>query len=269
MYKQYVDLYNILEYKKDCYESNKFLHFIELLKIRGFNVNEEPVKVYRLNGMKKEHKKVHYLVDCFSPNNKEFEKLNDYLKLDEEQIEKYQGLILDNNYVENHFTISKLFFNENKAIQKKINKSKDVLIKKLNNLDNKILFLKQCIELLKFNKNDKYFEITTLKKEDEIKNNEFIKKYRILFKDRRVSEDLTFMKKEISLKLIVKMFKNILPHQRDFIKSSRELDKKTNKKITKYMFDYNFIESLKKHKELFDIRNPPKTIKKGYLNYDF
>ena len=71
-------LYNMNEYKQDCYNTNKYLHLIKILKDRGFSVNVIGKEIVKTSN--KEIKEMVYeeKLEKFDIDLPQYEKINKY-----------------------------------------------------------------------------------------------------------------------------------------------------------------------------------------------
>ena len=145
----YLDFYTKYTYLNRCYEINKFGHFIKLLQKRGF-VNDS-ITYYntQLNGTKQMRDKVKELkLENFSVDQPSVIKINDYLKIDSaENIEKYKEYFLNQTKLDNHFNISKYFFNNIEDIKEELFKQEEFNVKKVSSTKAKIKFLQEIKDL--------------------------------------------------------------------------------------------------------------------------
>ncbi len=246
----YFNLYCMTEYKVDCYRTNTSLHFIILLQERGFKVQNGLLKIKGVNPFSKKETVKEYLVDNFDIKSVKVKNLAKLLNLKTEQkIIEYQKVFLSQKEIEEHFAICNYLYKDNDDLTNKLNKSDDMLIKKIKSRDNKILFLKEIQEKVKFNDKEFYFDVkkTLTKKQSP----EYIKKYKLLFRDRR-NVDIDFTNKYDLIKIIVKMIKNIIGDKIDSEKKQIE-----GKRINRYRWKCDYLKiELPFHNKLNLERNP-------------
>lgn len=250
--EKYFELYCLIDYKNDCYQSNMFLHFLNLLWARGFIVMNFLNKSGRINNMKKNQKEEiinKYNKDNFDYNNQKVKKIAKILCLhSNEEIDKYKDVFLNDFSLNKHFTICNYFFKEKNYLINKIEYNDEMLIKKLKSYDNRLIFLKELQKRVKFNDNDEFKIGEMLSDKDNIK---YYDKYRILFIDRS-NNDNKFKNEYHIIKTIVKMIKNILGNVID-AKTKRE----NKTRIYKYKWTSKFKKEINEfHKKLYDIRGP-------------
>lgn len=267
-YKDYLNLYCILDYKKDCYKTNVFLHFIELLKDRGFNVRDEYFKTNytdKETSKEKSNEKSKYLEEIFDVNSEYFKNLNRILKITKsEDLERFKPIICDNLKVSNHFNLCNYFFKEIENLQDEIIKVNEMEIKKIKDKKNKIIWFKKLLLLLKFDDNnvfekiklkqkpkDEFFKLTPINHKEL--NNKLIKEYSMYFRDR--SNKITFNNSQSALKIVIKIFKSLFNCVFDSKRINKYQDKKQIKKIC-YKWNSDFIKELYIHFDLMSIRNP-------------
>ena len=83
----------MLDYKNDCYKSNKFLHFVLLLQKRGFNINNGLINIEPK--LDKGTIVQDYLVEMFDSESDKVERLMKMLSLEKEDIKDYKSLLIN------------------------------------------------------------------------------------------------------------------------------------------------------------------------------
>jgi hypothetical protein len=245
----YFKLYCMVDYKNDCFKTNISLHFILLLKERGFEINNDFLKIKGVDIKDKIEVVNSHLIENFDIEGVKVKNLAKLLNLQtKEKIEEYKKVFLYQKNIEEHFAICSYLYKNNNDLINKMSLSDDMLIKKIKSRDNKILFLKELQEKVEFN-DKKYFEVNkTLSKKESDK---YIKKYKLLFRDRR-NVEIDFTKKYDLIKIIVKMIKNIIG---DKINSDKKQIEGKRINIYCWTSDYLNIE-LPFHNKLNLERNP-------------
>ena len=152
----YLHLLGRIEFNNDAYNTNKFAHFIRLLKARGFIGNILYVDTI-FN--EKKHKATSAEIRAereknFDPTTKQNKRINEYLQLpDDETIIKHKNLFLDGRELEEHFRISDYFYKEQKDILEKLNTTnKDFNIKTIRSMKSKVYYLQKLTKV--FNNKD-------------------------------------------------------------------------------------------------------------------
>ena len=100
----FVDILQELEYRFDCYDSNKYCHFIKLLQQRGFNVT--PLYTNNIKGSTKAVKDsvLQWRSDHFTAD--KFEALNEILKVETvEDAEPFKDMYLEPFKLAQHFNV--------------------------------------------------------------------------------------------------------------------------------------------------------------------
>ena len=129
----YVQLLEMVDYKYDCYQTNKYAHLIDILRSRGFSVSQFYGKVKKLN--KKD-------LECVQEWKEENEiYLNDVYKdvrkilslKNEEEIEKYKDVIINPNKLIDHFNICTYLIKDtpDKKLIERVKELDDFPIKKI------------------------------------------------------------------------------------------------------------------------------------------
>lgn len=244
--QQYFQLYCIQNYKQDCFDSNSFLHFILLLKEKGFIVEDIYCKSNK-RITNKEEIVDSYLNDNFDINNYNSKKIIHRFNINnEEDILKYKKIIIDSKELIKHNTICKYFFDSPEELNNELKLSNDLLINKIKSKNSKILFIKRFQKDIKLDTSTKYFNCISLDKKSA---SSYYKEYNLLFQNNKTKFDLT--KKYDIMKLNVKLFRNIFNEN---IIISKYNNKKDNE-YYKYSFNQKFIDNVNTfHRELYNIR---------------
>ena len=151
--KMFLELSAQLEYKTDCYNSNKYVHFKRLLVERGFEdiIKEHIPTEKRSKAEKKLAKKnlEEWHQDIWNPEEALLSRLNlDLLKMETiEEIEKFKDLFLVSGAVKQHLLSMYLLLKEEKDLQDKIRKTNEFPTLMLNDsycqLDTMFKLMKQ------------------------------------------------------------------------------------------------------------------------------
>ena len=246
----YLDFYTKYTYLNRCYEINKFGHFIKLLQKRGF-VNDS-ITYYntKIDGTKQMRDKVKELkLENFSVDHPTVIKINDYLKIDtKENIEKYKEYFLNQTKLDNHFNISKYFFNNIEDIKEELFTQEEFNVKKVSSTKAKIKFLQEIKDLAGCQKNDDI----EIHKPLEIKDADFYAtNYNKVWNASIKKTDIDFTKKEVLTQYMYKMYKNLFGNE--LVKNTKKMVNK--KRITEYTFNNDI---LKREFELYKFRQKVK-----------
>tara|TARA_R110002050_G_scaffold300762_1_gene472316 strand:- start:4793 stop:8077 length:3285 start_codon:yes stop_codon:yes gene_type:complete len=180
--KDYTELRAKYEYRADCYNTNKFAHFIKIIRERGFKVNMwwSQTSVKGESDAKKDMKEMkcdqfdtaleEYLSsdDLEKRNNnlagrteeetanlydewgnieeyfpKSLIQLNNILKVDYDKIQEYRDLFMTPYLVEDHFHICKFFFNDKHGIKKLLDKKNDFVCNKSATIEAQLLLIEK------------------------------------------------------------------------------------------------------------------------------
>lgn len=135
------ELYIMDRYTEDCYNTNKYYHLLDILKERGFIIeNPEVINNDNVKDMKAINEIIKQnILDnkraSFNIDDEKNKRLNEYLKIkknDVDAFERYKDIFIIPGKFEDHLYISKYIFNDNasKILYQKLADRKDFDIKK-------------------------------------------------------------------------------------------------------------------------------------------
>ena len=260
--ERFFKLYCMLDYKNDCFNSNKFLHFVLLLKSRGFNINNGLINIEPK--LDKGTIVQDYLVDKFDSKSEKIKRLMDMLSLEKEDIKEYKSLLINQTELNKHFAISNYCFKEDKQIKDNMYYKNEMEILKIKSIENKIVFIKELEKRVGLNK-DNYLETENVLSKAESKS--VYKKYQALFRDRSSEEpDLTDKSKVIEI--LAKTYKSLLGHsKKQPVIDSKRCRVDGERKIL-YKFNDGFKDKvLGYHKTLYDKRQSSTIDEKVEYNF--
>ena len=108
--KLYSHLFYMVNYIEDCYQTNKFLHLINIMKARGFEVKQEKrtlVQSMKTSEIKKQINE--FKSENFDVENPIVKRVNEMLKVKPCDIDDYKEFFIDSNKLSKHFTYSAYF----------------------------------------------------------------------------------------------------------------------------------------------------------------
>ena len=152
--KMFLDLSVQLLYKKDAYESNKYVHFQTMLPKRGFiNIIKKHKKTYKKSKKDEEDKDLRieeWKQEVFNAEDALISRVNeDLLKLTTvEEIEEFKHLFLDTGAIEKHIMSIYYFLKTEQQLKLKIKISQEYPLLKLQDmyckLDTMISIMREC-----------------------------------------------------------------------------------------------------------------------------
>ena len=246
-------------YDKDCFETNKALHFQNYIRKRGFVIiDNDRIGDYKCND--KIIKKVfqNILNENFNVNREWIQNTNKYLKLKEDKdIIYYKEFFTDKKLLKEHFNISNYFYKDKKLILHKIKNEEDKDF-------NYNIFKKDIVKIDYLNKLKSKYKINfddnnklNIEWDNYINNEKIYNDYVKLFNIRSKKD---FINSEYECLLMIgdiykKLFGNIIHKKSTKIKSSGE-----GQRIYNYYLNpddliihenlYNFRK--KKEEDIFD-----------------
>jgi len=235
----YLNYLSKVEYKLDCLRTNKFYHFIKILKDRGFNFD---IKYYNNQNINKSKEK-EIINEIYNSklDNLEFYKdqVNKYLNIPDEEIKNYSELLIDKFKLLTHFNIKKMFFKHELADDIKLNiemNDNDYPVNLTYSTNTKIYFLKSLLEKTKAN------GINPTVVLDNKEAVECWNKYKTIYRVRSKAYDFTKLN-DIN-KTLNKIYK-------DLFKNLIETTRKGKQKKYIFNFDNDIYDY---HKKLFNFK---------------
>ena len=252
----YLHLLARIEFNNDCYNTNKFAHFLRIAEERGFK-NQNLYNKTEIN--KALHEKTSKeLKDAaeknFNPDDEKWARLNEILKMTPEQAHTYKELYLDKAALRQHFRISKYFFIGGEKLKKKLEKHNDFNVKSIRSESSRVYFLHQYLNKVAPEHADltkrPICAVPTTKQESKLIN----RGYELVFNKK--------LKKEIDLtnelgcdqlinKIYKQMFSSIVEKKRGFSYKGHYKDPEKLKRGYKWEL---IPEVIKGHKEIYDLR---------------
>ena len=152
--KFYIYLYSKYTYNNKCYQTNNKIHFVRMLKEKGFIMTEDKRK-YKKGGLKKKELKQMIQQDLIDVNNEEkedkmvknmLEKNNEILKIPQDKVEEYADLLTSKNKIQQHFNVCNLLESTEQGLKDEVKEVDDFKIIKDTSSKNKIAFYKKFQE---------------------------------------------------------------------------------------------------------------------------
>jgi len=243
--KLYLELLGFCEYNKDCYKTNKFLHFKEIIRSRGI-IDDN---LYYDRSFKKcasSHKILQEDLANFTLDNPKINEVNEFLQLPKDQIENYKEYFVSDQKLSNHFSISSYFFKELDEVIDSVKSVAEFKVKYITSNDSYIVFLKQLCDAvgLKIDTNGK---LSLTKKLTKEQNEKFVADFITIFRNRNKKIKIDFMDESVLMNKLYIIFKNIFGD--DIIDSKQQ----TKNKIRYYYLNNDRIN---KEKSLYLFRHP-------------
>jgi len=271
--KIYLELLARYRYMADCFNTNKFAHFLQIMRARGFKLplaftqtGEKGVKDL-LKDVKeiKEKDLIEYdktYLEDLEESEKDldilkyyppaFVKINEMLNIPWGQLSKYQEMFLTPFTLTQHLTTIDYFIKTEQEVKDKLEIKEEYIVNKTTTNESKLLtihkFKCMCQKHL-YPQDNILLDNALEKKTAEI----FLKEYNLVFRNRsKKPPDFTDLK--TCQQYMVKMYK--MCFGTDIIKNKKSTKKQENGKITSNTTYTINIEELEKHKELYNYRKP-------------
>lgn len=246
-YDRYFELLTIYEYNKICDDTNKFGHFLNLIRTRGFKYEEEEKHTIINN---KQNKKLteeikKEMLDNFDIKHYKVEEVNKILKVPSEKIKKYVEYYIDQFKLNRHFLTCSFLYKEEQEIYKALDNRKDFNINKLKDGVNKVIFLKKLKKTI--NDNNLYNISSDVKDND---TTEIKQQYKMIF-----NEDYDFKNDNKNNQILYKLYKQLFG---DCVSKQKLNTRGNNRNKIIYSFKdgaFDIDEELFKYREIKTINN--------------
>ena len=251
------------EYKLDCYKTNMFCHFLQIIKSRGIEIIGIERKTTKLDNDEIKSVALQLREETFDIESEYMERVNEYLQMNT------KDLILDNKHLfirpellAEHFVCCEYFFknqgmdNKNELLFDKLTQIKEFPIKKLSSIKNKIL----TIEMLKAQSNltENIYEEHIIGANTPLTQTEsdnMNKSYKMVYGGRTEPIDLTNI--DNIPKMYVKMISNLCGKE---LITPRKV-----RKGTKTLTEYSLINCrVAGHKRLWNLRRTRNSLIQNY-----
>lgn len=277
----YLHLLARIEFNNDCFNTNKFAHFLRIAHDRGF-INQNKYNKTTIN--KDLHAQTtEKLKDLarknFDPAEEKWDKVNEILAMDTAQAHEYKELYLDPEKLRQHFRIAKYFFIGGDKIKEQLELGKDYNVKSIRSTDSRVFFLHEFIKKVA----PEHTDLTTNPKcscpvptvaASNAINRGLELVYNLKLKNKF---DLTteYGCDALLNKLLKKLFSSCVKKKRGFSYKGCYKDPEKIKRGHKYLFQPHLIDG---HKEIYNIRQkdavidfleeeaPTTTAKHAYVN---
>lgn len=260
-----IQLFNTLfmmnAYRNDCYNTNKYLHLMKILRDRGFNVDINHNTEHKCSFTEEREKIEEKKLENFDKDSEKVIRLNEILKIPYNNIDVYKNYFIDRYMVVTHFNVSLFFFKDNIDNLDSLLKQKDYNICKKDNTILKLDLLDKLLKSINLDKHDLHLFKPDNTDVANYKNLEDI--YKKLYRNR--SKNFSLKTPPNVYKEICKIYKDLFdiisskPEQKR-IKNDNDTDTdKKNDRIYIYTVDQNLLSG---HHNLYNYRKPVKLIKK-------
>lgn len=141
----YMDILNVILYNQDCFATNKFGHFLSMLRIRGFNVTEDTKPTFGKLELEVRGKLLEEMtIENFDPTTAMVKEKNErvfHIKNPQDIVE-FAEVFVKTATERDHFAISQFFFQEEEHVAKKLKFGNDFNAQKMKTIAARVLWLK-------------------------------------------------------------------------------------------------------------------------------
>ena len=270
----YLELLARYKYMADCFNTNKFAHFIQIMRNRGFKLplvftqtGEKGVKellkdvkdikatdlinfdlLYHTEELEEGPEGLEPL-EFYPPA---FVKINEMLRIPWGNLSKYPDMFLGVFALTQHFTTVDYFFKTETQIMADLVEKEDYIVNKTTTNESKLLTIhkfKSLTQKFNYNPDNITLDIPLGEKTAKI----FLKEYNLVFRNRSKKQpDFTDLK--VCQQYLVKMYKACFGTE--IIKAKKSTKKQEDGKITSNTTYTINAEELDTHTELYQYRKP-------------
>ena len=144
----YKHILSQIQYNEDCYRTNKFVHFKNMLDEKGFkNIQDWVVcqtTVKQLKEIEEEHKQLE--IENFDIAKPCHIKRNEILKIPEDQMKTYCQLFLNDTAFTQYRNVRKYLINNSEVINTNLQEKEDFNVNKVKTADYKIVLIQKFLK---------------------------------------------------------------------------------------------------------------------------
>jgi len=253
---RFFELYCYNEYIKECFNTNKRIHYEQILKKKGFILSTEGNEKKLSKENKKEIKSIMLSIDIIdqylkdSKENKDFDfkyenlrNLIAYFKLKENELKTYQSILTNKFEREHYFNLINLLKGDEKQLLKVANLgSSSYEILQINSIENKINIIKKMYDRHKI----KYLSLENFENIEKINITD--DEYKIIKHIFRSKKEKPVNGKELQ-KLIIGMLKHIIGYTEVVDSRKTRINNKNAYKVNWKVEKVNYYLRLYKNKD--------------------
>ena len=245
----FVDLYCDYIIKQNAYNSNKYIHFKNIIRARGFVDSNDtqmssPIKKV-VNELATDYDR-----ETFNAEEHLDGKLNQILNMNINQIKSYWQLFVKNYEATKHFNTCKLFLysaDKKENLISNLKYTRDSNIKKIQSTDSQVNFVNKVMKYIGFHV-DSSNEFQCVRAYNASDSNAIFEEYKMIFKHRG-KNPLVFTTKHECLKNVYKFITNSTIFVGGLATSSAV--KRKGKKLRVYTLE---TKALDEHTKIYNIR---------------
>jgi hypothetical protein len=251
MIKIFEELYRMTKYKEDCYNTNKFLHLLNILKDKGFEIINNYTTIIKIDDKEMKAKIKEDIVNNFSNTNKNVIEINNYLKIPNDKLETYKDIFINESSLTNHFNISKYFFSDNDDNLLNLDAKDDFKILKCKDISIKLTLLDGMLKTINLDKKniDKFTAMDV-----KLKDTEKLKEIYLKMFSRTTKKNLDFETDYGMYKEVCSVYNKLFD-----ITTKKQTKIKINGKLKSLRIYSIDIDKMKYHEELYNFRNTIRT----------
>lgn len=244
---QYLQIASRFQFNSLCYETNKYAHFLKLLDDRGFvrnnQIKKTNTKIER--DMNKQLKEA--IEENFNKDDKFVTTINEFFKIDKEEIDNYKEFFIDTHLRREHLNICAYLDNNIEDILGSLFKREDYEVNKLQSDKFKLQFI---MKLKKLAGSSDKLDIKITKELNARHRKTMLEEFKNLNIRFQGKDALNFDSIESTQKVLNKVMRSVFGN--GFIKS-KQVGKK---KVSVYKIDDDTIEY---HRKIQSFRTVKKT----------
>jgi hypothetical protein len=241
----FVDCLSTILYNNDCYHTNKYAHFIDLLQQNQYKNKQiikktSPIELRSCSAAVLQEK-----IDNFDVKNPNYVKINEILKFDVETMKDNKMLFISDNHLIQYLNFINYYNKDEKQLKDNIKENRDFNYYKVKSNKNK---LKTLMEFMKVVDSKDKLKINTTKL---ITNDKIIDKWKIkiieLFrlKEKAISFDTLDSQNQILVKMMRNLFGGSYTYKNEDMKIIEENRiRKNGIRVREYKFNDEYIKHM-------------------------
>ena len=239
----YQHILAIIDYNDDCYKTNKFVHFKNMLIQKGF-VDKQKVFQTKVSGLKTLVKDyTQSLIDNFDINKPSYIAINKMLKIPEEQMVDYAELFINETSFLQYKNVRNYILNTEEVIDQKLDNKEEFNIKKVKSSEYKVVLIQKFLKHI--GAKDKF----NIKSTIQMEKDEGLKWFQTInsaFR-LRMKEQPDFTNKDEVDKVVIKCMKQIFGTKINKVEFTNTTKTTKNKKTIRTInINYEFFEEYEK-----------------------
>ena len=246
----YKNILAIIDYNDDCYSTNKFVHFKNMLIQKGF-IDKQRVYQTKVSGLQTLVKDyTQSLIDNFDEKKPSYIAINKMLKIPEDQMADYAELFINENAFTQYKNVRNYIMNTEEVIESKLNIKEEFNVKKIKSSEYKVVLIQKFLKHI--GANDK-FNIKSTVQMEKLEGQKWFEAIHSAFR-LRLKNEPNFSNKEEVDKVVIKCIKQIFGTKLNDVELTQTI-KTTKDKKTIRTININY-EYFQEYEKLLQFQDP-------------